>query len=96
MLDAYSIPFYIRGAAFSKLYPGMQIKDYNTQTFMVPAEQHTLVRELLAEFIKPTSEVPAGLSSRPFGWILRCLLEALLFGWIVTGKPWQKDREKLF
>jgi hypothetical protein len=38
MLDAYEIPYFIRGGAFSKLYPGLQIKDYNTQTFMVPDE----------------------------------------------------------
>lgn len=59
MLAAHNIPFFIRGGAFSKLYPGMQIKDYNTQTFMVPAESYELAKELLAEFIKPSTQLIA-------------------------------------
>ena len=91
LLEAYEIPFFIRGGVFSKLYPGMQIKDYNTQTFMVPAESYEIARELLAEFIKPSAQEVGVVPKKSIWRILRVLIEALCFGWVITGNRWDKN-----
>lgn len=91
LLEAHEIPFFIRGGAFSRLYPGMQIKDYNIQTFMVPAESYELARELLAEFIKPSAQEPAAVPKKSIWHTLRVLIEAICFGWIITGNRWNKN-----
>lgn len=90
MLEAHEIPFFIRGGGFSKLYPGMQIKDYNIQTFMVPPESYEFVRELLAEFIKPSPQEVAVTTRLSIGRTLRLLFEAFILGWVMTGERWRK------
>ncbi len=80
LLEAHEIPFFIRGDGVSRLYPGVQIKDFNTQAFMVPQGFHEPARELLAEFIAPAPLQPA--PSR--AWV-RPLAEAFFFGWFVPG-----------
>lgn len=92
MLEAHEIPFFIRGGGFSKLYPGMQIKDYNTQTFMVPGEHYDFTRELLAEFIHPSVD-EVGISHRTIWRTLRAVFEALCYGWVVPGHRWRKNDE---
>ena len=92
-LEAHEIPFFIRGGGFSKLYPGMQIKDYNTQMFMVPAECYGLARELLTEFIRPSTQEVADVPKKTIGRMLRILLEALYFGWVIPSHRWQKNDE---
>lgn len=92
MLQAYEVPYFIRGAAFSKLYPGLQIKDYNTQTFMVPGESLDLARELLRDFIKPQPPQHRVEASAPISRIFRVVLEMLLIGWVFTGKRWDKNQ----
>jgi hypothetical protein len=91
MLEAHGIHFFIRGGAFSKLYPGMQIKDYNTQTFMVPEESYELARDLLAEFIKPSTQEVTSTPKRSIWRKLRVLIEAFCFGWVITGDRWDKN-----
>lgn len=88
MLDAYEIPFFIRGGSFSKLYPGMHVKDYNTQTFMVHIEYLDITKELLSEFIAP-DKLELNSTKRSTQRSLRVLLEAVFFGWIVTGRRWK-------
>lgn len=90
MLDAYEIPYFIRGGAFSKLYPGLQIKDYNTQTVMVPVEFQEIARELLKDYIHPELEDTIIKSTFSITRILRVLLEVTLIGWVFTGKRWNK------
>lgn len=96
MLQAYEIPYFIRGGAFSKLYPGLQIKDYNTQTVMVPAEFADSARELLHDFIHPQPQENSTHSNFSTIRIFRVLIELILAGWIFTGKRWNKkaDAEK--
>jgi hypothetical protein len=88
MLAAYEIPYFIRGGAFSKLYPGMQIKDYNTQTFMVPAEFQESARELLNDFINPEPQEEVIAPKVSITRIFRVFIEVILFGWVFTGKRW--------
>ena len=91
MLDAYEIPYFIRGGAFSKLYPGMQIKDYNTQTFMVPVEFQDFARELLNDFINPKPQENRSESRLSITRIFRVLIEITLIGWVFPGKRWNKN-----
>lgn len=91
MLEAYEVPFFIRGGGFSKLYPGMQIKDYNTQTFMVPAEHYEFSRELLSEFINPSKDELAVLPKWSLWRTLRILFEAICYGWVIPGRRWDKN-----
>ncbi|MEZ0288305.1 MAG: hypothetical protein ACAH05_04995 [Methylophilus sp.] len=91
MLDAYEIPYFIRGGAFSKLYPGMQIKDYNTQTFMVPVEFQDFARELLNDFINPKPQEKMIESRSSITRIFRVVMEVILIGWVFTGKRWDRS-----
>jgi hypothetical protein len=91
MLEAYEIPYFIRGGAFSKLYPGLQIKDYNTQTFMVPVEFQDSARELLNEFINPKPQEKMIESRLSITRIFRVFIEIILIGWVFTGKRWNKS-----
>ncbi|MGP1716812.1 MAG: hypothetical protein ACTS9Y_06490 [Methylophilus sp.] len=91
MLDAYEIPYFIRGGAFSKLYPGLQIKDYNTQTVMVPAEFQEVARELLIDFIQPQPQAIKRDSKASISRIFRVCVEMILAGWVFTGKRWNKN-----
>ena len=88
LLEAYNIPFYLRGGAFSKLYPGLQISHYNTQTFMTSTADAELAQALLADFLSQHEEIspapPASISQK-----LRTLIEAVLCGWFVSGKRWR-------
>jgi hypothetical protein len=92
LLEAHQIPFFLRGGAFSKLYPGMQINHYNTQTFMVPDESFEFARELLAEFISPSEEIMP-VSKTSIWQKLRILIEAIFCGWFVTGRRWHNDEK---
>jgi hypothetical protein len=92
MLEAYEIPFFIRGGAFSKLYPGLQIKDYNTQTFMVPVEFQDFARELLIDFIQPKPEDNRIDSKSSSTRIFRVFIEMLLMGWVFTGKRLHQNK----
>lgn len=94
MLDAYEIPYFIRGGAFSKLYPGLQIKDYNTQTFMVPDEFQASARELLNDFINPAPQEAAVKSPFSIARVLRVFMEITLIGWVFTGKRWNKNKSE--
>ncbi len=94
MLDAYEIPYYIRGGAFSKLYPGLQIKDYNMQTFMVPDEFEAVAQELLNDFINPTPQEAAVKTQFSITRVFRVLMEITLMGWVFTGKRWNKNKSE--
>ena len=91
LLQAYEIPFFIRGGAFSKLYPGLQIKDYNTQTVMVPVELYEDARELLADFIAPPPQAASKVVSASFTKLLRVGIEFFLLSWVFTGNRWDKN-----
>ncbi len=86
LLEAYEIPFFIRGGAFSRIYPGVQIKDFNTQAFMVPPGFWEPARELLAGFNEPAPSPPV-----PSGAWMRLWAEAFFFGWFVPGSRWIGD-----
>ncbi len=51
MMQAYEIPFLMRGGAFSSMYPGPVSNSLNEQTLMVQAGHEDLARQLLASFI---------------------------------------------
>lgn len=90
MLEAYEIPFYIRGVAFSRLYPGMQIKDHNTPTFMVLPKDYEATRDLLSVFIKP--EVTSK-EKRSYLRTIRVTFEIFFFGWAFPSERWNKNRK---
>jgi hypothetical protein len=94
MLDAYEIPYYIRGGAFSKLYPGLQIKDYNMQTFMVPDEFEAVAQELLNDFINPKPQEAAVKTKFSITRVFRVLMEITLMGWVFTGERWNKNKSE--
>lgn len=64
LLEAYGIPFFIRGGAFGKLCPGVHISPYSTQTFMVDAAKLAFARELIAEFTKDQAGTLSGEAGR--------------------------------
>lgn len=52
LMDAYGIPFLMRGGAFSTMYPGPVSNSLNAQTLLVDAEHIELARQLLEPFVE--------------------------------------------
>lgn len=52
MMQAYGIEFFIRGGAFSKMYPGPVTTDLNAQMLMVHRNDEPIARQLLAPFLE--------------------------------------------
>lgn len=57
LLQAYDIAFFMRGGAFSSMYPGSVTNSLNEQTLMVRPDQVPLAKELLQAFLAD-QEVP--------------------------------------
>lgn len=51
LMQAYGIDFFMRGAAFSTMYPGPVSNSLNAQTLMVEDDQAELARELIRPFL---------------------------------------------
>lgn len=91
LLEAYGIPFFIRGGGFGKLYPGMQINHYNTQTFLVPESQLDIARVLIADFMTPSITLQ-DIRKSSVSEKLRVVFEALVYGWFVPGKKHHDEK----
>jgi hypothetical protein len=50
LMQAYSIPFFMRGGAFSSMYPGPVSNSLNARTLMVDDAHAELARELVRPF----------------------------------------------
>ncbi len=52
LMEAYGINHFMRGGAFSKMYPGPVSNSLNAQALMVQEDQAELARQLLREFLE--------------------------------------------
>lgn len=55
LMQAYNVEFFIRGGAFSKMYPGPVVTDLNAQMLMVHRDDEHIARQLLAPFLNEGS-----------------------------------------
>jgi len=83
LLEANGINYYVFNKNFGSLYPGVQIDYFNARTIMVPEEEFDRARDVLIENYELEEEKPKRNS---FFDNLRIFLEALFFGWFVSGK----------
>lgn len=51
LMRAYDIPFFLRGGAFSSMYPGSFSNSLNEQMLMVRPQDVALAKQLLEPFI---------------------------------------------
>ncbi|MEO6986047.1 MAG: hypothetical protein ABI155_11955 [Paralcaligenes sp.] len=51
LMRAYGVVFFMRGGAFSSMYPGPISNSLNEQTLMVDDDQAELARELIQSFL---------------------------------------------
>lgn len=51
LMQAYDVPFLMRGGAFSSMYPGPISNSLNAQTLLVDQEHADMARQLLQPFI---------------------------------------------
>ena len=54
LMEAYQIEHFIRGGAFSTMYPGALSTSLNAQMLMVHPDQVELAKQLLKEFLEQT------------------------------------------
>jgi hypothetical protein len=52
LMQAYGVVFFMRGGAFSTMYPGPALSSLNEQMLMVEAGQADMARDLLANFVR--------------------------------------------
>ena len=50
LMQAYDVPFLMRGGAFSSMYPGPISNSLNAQTLLVDKEHADMARQLLQPF----------------------------------------------
>lgn len=51
LMQAYGVAFFMRGGAFSTMYPGPVLSSLNEQMLMVESDQADMARDLLADFV---------------------------------------------
>lgn len=85
MLDAFEIPNFVHNLGFGGLYPGLQIRLYNTRRIMVPLDQAAHALELLSVFEQHIieAEIDNKLKLKDK---LRVVVETVLFGWSFPTK----------
>lgn len=84
ILESRGIRVHVHGQYFGSLLPGVQIQFYNTRTIMVPQERADEALDALSDvFLKvgaSCGQPPMRVCDR-----VRVVLEAVLFGWFVSG-----------
>lgn len=91
LFEAFGVPCYVRGGAFGKLYPGLQIYGYTTQTLMVPESAFEPAAELINGFLTQPEQSEDKNKKASFWDKARIVLEAIVCGWFVPGHKWQDD-----
>lgn len=90
LLEANEIPCFVHGGHLASVLPGLQIGSYNTATIMVPDSARQEAIDLLAVF---SAQPETSSSPAPLGVLakVRVVLEAAIFGWVVSQPPAYKD-----
>jgi len=93
ILDGEGIPYFVFNDHFGSLEIGPSISMVNEKIIMVHEENLESARELISEFFKNAGPEALGASSE-YSLIdkIRLVLECLLFGWIMPGRKWRKEK----
>lgn len=89
-LQAANIPFFIVGAGFGSLYPGVQVPWYNERPIRVPENHYDEAQEVVAEVRKTYVNTSENLSNRSK---FRMLFDFFL-GWVIPAGSKKKPSNK--
>ena len=96
IFESEGIHFFVHNDNFGSMRPGIRIALFNNKTIMVHEKDHDRAQEILRNFLGNIKETePAQeLGSSNYSFLDKCrmVIEALLFGWVMPGKRWQRKK----
>ena len=82
LLEAEGIPAFVHSGGLGSLYPGVQIRNYNSRRVMVPEECREQAEAALSALVPTQVSAIKNMSWRDK---FRIVVEFLLCGWFVYG-----------
>lgn len=100
IFEAEGIPYFVHNDHYGSLEIGPSINLFNAKTIFITPESKERATELIADYLKNVEESTAetdGIRKSSYSICdkIRIVIEALIFGWFMPGKRWQKkSRQK--
>lgn len=96
IFESEGILFFVHNDNFGSMRPGIRIALFNNKTIMVDEQDLDRAQEILKDFLGNIKEAEAAdePGSAHYSFLDKCrmVLEALLFGWVMPGKKWQRKK----
>jgi hypothetical protein len=96
IFESEGIHFFVHNDNFGSLRPGIRIALFNKKTIMVHAQDLARAQQILSDFLGniEQAEPELGPESTHYSFLDKCrmVIEALLFGWVMPGKRWQRKK----
>jgi hypothetical protein len=97
LFEAEGIPIFVHNDNFGSMHTGMQIELLNQKTIMVGEQDYENARTVILNFlgnIKEAEQEQATATAKySFFDKVRMIFEGLVFGWVMPGRRWRKDKK---
>ncbi|PLX78309.1 MAG: hypothetical protein C0616_14910, partial [Desulfuromonas sp.] len=97
LFESEGIHFFVHNDNFGSMSPGIRIVLFNKKTIMVQEQDLDRAQEILRNFLDNIEETEPepGSGSSNYSLLDKCrmVIEALLFGWVMPGKRWQRKKK---
>ena len=97
IFESEKIHFYVHNDNFGTMRPGLRVPLFNKKTIMVHEKDVERAQEIMKSFVGniETAKPKEQLESSTYSFFdkFRLVFEALVFGWVMPGKRWQKKKK---
>ena len=97
LFEAEGIPIFVHNDNFGSMRSGIQIELFNKKTIMVSEQDYENARAVILNFLGnidvAEQEQATTTASYSFFDKVRMVFEGLIFGWVMPGRRWRKDKE---
>ncbi|MBE0502995.1 MAG: DUF2007 domain-containing protein [Desulfuromonadales bacterium] len=97
LFEAEGIPIFVHNDNFGSMRSGIQIELFNKKTIMVSEQDYESAQAVILNFLgnidEAEQEQETITASYSFLDKLRMVFEGLIFGWVMPGRRWRKDKE---
>ena len=97
IFESEGIHFYVHNDNFGSMRPGIRVALFNKKTIMVHEKDIERAQEIIKSFVGniEAAKSEEELESSKYSYFdkFRVVFEALVFGWVMPGKRWQKKKK---
>jgi len=96
IFEAEGIPIFVHNDNFGSMRTGMQIELFNKKTIMVGEQHYASARDIIQNFIGNIEQAASAqptISGYSFLDKIRMVFEGVVFGWVMPGNRWRKDKK---